>query len=106
MVMRASLAGSVPRGGSWGATGCVPIAEADLGQLERAPIEVGAELVGDDHLLRRRGGLRIVLEVDAVGQDAVTADETDRPKTSRARLPIRVQAPHRGGGATSAGTPG
>jgi len=62
------------------------VAETELGQLERVPVEAGVEPVGDKHLLRRRGGGRLVLEVDAVRQQRVRRDEV-----------LRAEAEWRGG---------
>ena len=53
----------------------VRVAEADTGQLERAPVEVRIERVGDHDPLRGGRGRRGVLEVDLVGEERARGDE-------------------------------
>ena len=49
------------------------IAELNFGQLEGVPIEIGAEQIANDDLLSRGGGVLVVFEVDAVGEDLISA---------------------------------
>jgi hypothetical protein len=57
-----------------GGDGDQVVAEADFGQGEGGPVEIGVELVGDgDDLGGGRGG-GVVLEVDAVGERDRRAD--------------------------------
>jgi hypothetical protein len=51
-----------------GGDGDQVVAEADLGQGEGGPVEIGVELVGDGDDLGGGGGGGVVLEVDAVGE--------------------------------------
>ena len=45
------------------------VAEADAGELEGGPVQIGVELVGDGDVLGRGGGRGGVLEVDLVGEE-------------------------------------
>ena len=49
-----------------GGDGDPVVAEADFGQSEAGPVEVGVELVGDGNVLRRGGGGGFVLKVDSI----------------------------------------
>ena len=66
------------------------VAEADLGELQGAPVDVGIERVGHHHALGRGRGRGVVLEIDAVGQHGVTRDESLGPVAGRAGLGVRV----------------
>src|SRR5262249_8838293 len=66
-------------------------AEADVAELERGPVEVRVEGLGDGHVLGRGGRLiRVVLEVDRVGQRGVGADELLVAGASGANDVVRV----------------
>ena len=66
-------------------------AEAEIAELEGAPIEVRIELLGDlDDLRRGRGG-RLVLEVDGVGEGAAVRDESRRAVAGRAGDEVGVR---------------
>ena len=52
------------------------IAEANLGQLKRRPVQVAIELVRDCHKLGRGRGRRFILEIYAIAQQAARHDVT------------------------------
>ena len=49
-------------------------AEGDLAELERPPVEIAGELVGDRHDLGRCRGRGVILEVDRVGHQRIGTD--------------------------------
>ncbi len=61
------------------------IAEAEASELEGVPVEAGVELLGNDHLLRRRRGRSLVLEIDRVVERLRVGHESLCANTGRAR---------------------
>src|SRR5262249_21233831 len=87
-VVAHGLAGAeVPAAGRDGDEG---IAEADLRELEGVPVERGGELVEHIDTLGRGGGGGVVLEVDAVGEQAAAADEVGRAEAAGSELLVGV----------------
>jgi hypothetical protein len=66
------------------------VAEADLGQGEGGPVEIGVELVGDGDDLGWGGGGGVVLEVDAVGERDRRADVAGRAEAGWAEFLVGV----------------
>ena len=58
------------------------VVEAEAGEAEGVPVQVGVELLGDGDLLRRGGGGDGVLEVDGVGKRGGGGDEVLLAKSS------------------------
>src|SRR6266568_7525904 len=67
------------------------VAERNLGQLERLPIERVREWVGDERLLNRCGGVDLILEVDRLRQQAVAADEMRYTRARRADFRVGIR---------------
>ena len=78
----------------------VRVAEPDLCELERGPVEVRVELVGDINLLGRGGCGGRVLEVHAIGEGLIRRDESLRAVAARADERVGVD----GRGGTGAGS--
>src|SRR5262249_46928299 len=51
------------------------VAEAEVAELEGAPVQVGVELLADDDNLGRGSGIGLVLELDGVGQRLLRGEE-------------------------------
>src|SRR5439155_23435330 len=81
------------------------VTEADISELEGVPVEAGVERVGHVHALGRGGGDDVVLEIDAIGEQAVRADEVGGAEAAGCRLGVGVDGACPGGLAGGAPSP-
>ena len=66
------------------------VAEAEIAELERAPIQVRIELLGDDDELGRGGGRGLVFKIDEVGERLGWCQKAVGPEAARSGNEVGV----------------
>jgi hypothetical protein len=61
------------------------VAETNFGQAEGGPIKARRKLISNRHHLRRRGGGRLVIEIDPIGELGIGLNEVGFGVAARLR---------------------